>query len=428
MASHSRTGLRAPSAATRWSAVIVYRPPGPSSVASTPSGPACRSTSSVPNLRSPPRATARSRGAVSSRSWAHRQGSTGEAATAALRSPGGRMGSASASTSVRPARMPWWSARSAAARSTSAVMPSDQKTSMVRKLKRRALGCGEVLRCFSTRTDAVPYRVSRSEGARPVRPPPTMRTGVRVMCVQRTRDVHRTLLRTMSSMLVWSLPEPGRGPQPALGRNQIVRAAIKIADTEGVAAATMRRVATALGSSTPMSLYRYVGNKDGLVDLMLDAVLAEVAVPAEPTGDWRADLRLLALESWAMMQRHPWYAELVHTRPPLGPQALARTEFGLAALTGTGIDPTTAMTYLGMVNGLTIGIALQANEELKMRRRTGLHTDDDLRAAAQPFIEEIIAGGKYPTVNRWLAAGGGFGDGFDAVLDTMLDGIAAQLP
>jgi AcrR family transcriptional regulator len=231
----------------------------------------------------------------------------------------------------------------------------------------------------------------------------------------------------MSSMLVWSLPEPGRGPQPALGREQIVRAAVKIADAEGVSAATMRRVATALGSSTPMSLYRYVGNKDGLVDLMLDAVVGEVAVPAEPTGDWRADLRLLALENWAMMQRHPWYAELVHTRPPLGPQALARTEFGLAVLTRTGVDPTTAMTYLGMVNGLTIGVALQANEELKMRRRTGLHTDDELRAAAQPFIEEIMASGRYPTVNQWLRDGGRFAEGFEPVLDTMLDGIAARL-
>jgi AcrR family transcriptional regulator len=229
-------------------------------------------------------------------------------------------------------------------------------------------------------------------------------------------------------MLVWSLPEPGRGPQPALGREQIVRAAVKIADTEGVSAATMRRVATALGSSTPMSLYRYVGNKDGLVDLMLDTVVGEVAVPAEPTGHWRADLRLLARESWAMMQRHPWYAELVHTRPPLGPQALARTEFGLAAFAPTGVDPTTAMTYLSMVNGLTIGLALQAAEELKMRRRTGLHTDDDLRSAARPFIEEIIASGRYPTVNRWLVEGGRFGEGFEPVLDTLLDGIAARLP
>jgi AcrR family transcriptional regulator len=95
--------------------------------------------------------------------------------------------------------------------------------------------------------------------------------------------------------LVWDLPEPaGRAGAPALSRERIVRAALEIADADGTAAVTMRRVAAALGSSTPMSLYRYVGGKDGILDLMLDAVYAEIDLPARPGGDWRADLTLLA--------------------------------------------------------------------------------------------------------------------------------------
>ena len=227
--------------------------------------------------------------------------------------------------------------------------------------------------------------------------------------------------------LVWWLPEPPRGQQPALSREQIVRAAVKIADAEGASAATMRRVATALGSSTPMSLYRYVGSKDGLVDLMLDAACGEVDLPAEPTGDWRADLRGLALEIWAMMQRHPWYAELVHTRPPLGPNALRLTDFGLAAL--RMLDSTTAMTYLATVNSLAIGTAMQAAEEHKMRRRIGIRSDDDLRAAVAPIHQQIVATGRYPHYNRWVADGARFRDedGFALLLDILLDGIAARL-
>lgn len=234
--------------------------------------------------------------------------------------------------------------------------------------------------------------------------------------------------------LVWSLPEPPRGPQPALGREQIVRAAIKLADDEGAPAATMRRVAAALGSSTPMSLYRYVGSKDGLVDLMLDAVCGEIQVPGEPTGDWRADLRGLALENWAMMRRHPWYPALVFSRPPIGPNALRLVEFGLAALDGVNekLDSTTVMTYLAMINGLTIGTAMQAAEERKMRRRIGVTSDDELRAAARPYHEQIVATGRYPHYNRWLADGARFDVedetiGFELVLDTLLDGIAARL-
>jgi AcrR family transcriptional regulator len=227
--------------------------------------------------------------------------------------------------------------------------------------------------------------------------------------------------------LVWSLPEPPGGQQPNLSRDRIVRAALKIADAEGAPAATMRRIATALGSSTPMSLYRYVGSKDGLVDLMLDAACGEVSTPAL-SGDWRADLRALALANWEMMQRHQWFAELVHTRPPLGPNALRLTDYGLGAL--SFLDPATAMTYLGMVNSLTIGTALQLAEELKMRRRVGLPTDDDLRAAVKPIHDEIVATGRYPNYNRWAADGGRFHDaaGFPLMLDILLDGLAARMP
>lgn len=85
----------------------------------------------------------------------------------------------------------------------------------------------------------------------------------------------------------------------------------------------MNAVARRLGPYTPMALYRYVGSKDGLTDLMLDAAVAEVALP-ERGGDWRTDLHELAMCTWAMVRRHRWYAQLVHTRPPAGPQSAGR--------------------------------------------------------------------------------------------------------
>src|SRR5262245_37630998 len=77
---------------------------------------------------------------------------------------------------------------------------------------------------------------------------------------------------------IWLLPEP---PERSwgLGRADIVNAAVRLADAGGAEALTMRVVAKELGASTPMSLYRYVHNKDGLIDLMLDAVNAEVPTP-----------------------------------------------------------------------------------------------------------------------------------------------------
>ena len=129
-------------------------------------------------------------------------------------------------------------------------------------------------------------------------------------------------------------------PQPSAGRlsrDRIVEAAIELADADVRGEVTMRAVATRLGSSTPMSLYRYVGSKDGLTDLMLDRVTAEIVVPAE--GTWQERLRGLALSARAAVQRHPWFARLTFSRPPLGPHSLAVFDAALAALEPLGVQP-----------------------------------------------------------------------------------------
>lgn len=234
--------------------------------------------------------------------------------------------------------------------------------------------------------------------------------------------------RNRPGSLIWDVPEPV-GNQPSLSRARIVRAAVAVADADGVQAVTMRRIATEIGSPTPMSLYRYVGSKDGLVDLVLDEVYGEIELPKRRPHDWRVALRALGRSSWAVMQRHPWFAALSHSRPPFGPNALRTTEFGLSALDGLELSPRRAMSYVSMVNGLCIGFALQAGEESKMRNRVGLESDDDLRTAARPYLDQIVAGGRHPALSAWILDGAAFDDetGFDFVLDCLLDGIAARI-
>ena len=67
--------------------------------------------------------------------------------------------------------------------------------------------------------------------------------------------------------LLWGWQEPGRrGPKQRLSTDEVVAAAIAIADSEGLAALSMRRVSEAMGVS-PMALYTYVPSKAELVDL-----------------------------------------------------------------------------------------------------------------------------------------------------------------
>jgi AcrR family transcriptional regulator len=229
------------------------------------------------------------------------------------------------------------------------------------------------------------------------------------------------------SPLIWTQPPPPR--QRSLGRAEIVAAAIGLADDAGPAALTMKAVAARLGPYSAMALYRYVHSKDGLVDLMLDAVTAEVPLPARPGPDWRADLEDLAAQTRQMTRRHPWYASLFHTRPPAGPHLMARTEFMLAVLTAQGASTAAAMTYAAMIDRYILGSGLQEAEEARMSAEHGLDEEAALMSAIKTVHDLAAVGGRFPLLTSWLAhpSGPSPDEQFDLGLGFLLDGIAGCL-
>lgn len=228
--------------------------------------------------------------------------------------------------------------------------------------------------------------------------------------------------------LIWLQP-PAPVRQRHLERQEIVQAAIAVADMGGLPALTMAAVARQLGPYTPMALYRYVSSKEGLIDLMLDSVTGEIPVPTKPGQDWRSDLRTLATASWAMAKRHIWYAQLVHTRPPLGPNMMWRTEFILGVFIGQGAPIGEAMTFAALLDRHIYGSALQEAEERAMRQRYGIEHAQKLTAAITAVRELAVADGQYPNVARWMATptGATLDEQFELSLGFLIDGIAARL-
>ncbi|WP_027941326.1 TetR/AcrR family transcriptional regulator C-terminal domain-containing protein [Amycolatopsis taiwanensis] len=219
-------------------------------------------------------------------------------------------------------------------------------------------------------------------------------------------------------MSIWTEPAPR---QPGLDRGRIVEAAIAVADDSGAAAVTMKAVANRL-DCTAMALYRHVGHKDGLIDLMLDAATAEIPL-AE--GGWRVALHTLAWETRAMIKRHPWYAELIHTRPPAGPHQMRRLEFMLTVLTEHGATLAEAMTHAAMLDRHVYGTGLQEATEARFA------TAEDLTAHYGVMAEmRERATGTCPNLAQWLSAPSGPSpdEQFELVLGFLLDGIATQLP
>src|SRR5690349_20235608 len=143
----------------------------------------------------------------------------------------------------------------------------------------------------------------------------------------------------MNNGLVW-FDEPPRAAE-RLTRDRVVAAAMDLADEEASGEITMRTLATRLGVRSPMALYRHVGSKDGLADLMADQVYGQLTVTR---GEgWRPALRSLGTSGWAATQRHPWFARLAFSRPPLGPNALAAYDAALAELEPLNLPAPTRM-------------------------------------------------------------------------------------
>jgi len=228
--------------------------------------------------------------------------------------------------------------------------------------------------------------------------------------------------------VIWARPDrPARGPQPSLTRARIAAAAVAIADAEGLEAVSMRKVAAAVGAGT-MSLYRYVSRKEDLIDLMSDQVLAELELPGSPSGDWRADLRMLARQGRALILRHPWSATLGLARPSLGPNQLGVTEFALRALDGLGLDIDTMMGMGATVSAFVRGFVQTEIAEREARRRTGM-TEDQWRLSMAPYVRTILASGRYSMLSRVIVEGEDIDPelAFERGVDWIIEGLALSL-
>jgi AcrR family transcriptional regulator len=238
--------------------------------------------------------------------------------------------------------------------------------------------------------------------------------------------------------LLWGAQKrPTRGPRPGLSVERIVRAAIELADAGGLEALSMRRVAERLGVGA-MSLYTYVPAKAELLDLMLDAVLGEVARPDGAGGGWRAGLELRAREDWALYHRHPWMLQVSGTRALLGPNETALFDATLGAVAPTGLSGREMILVVTLVGEYVKGAARSAVDAANAERRTGV-SDEQWWAARAPVFEKYFDPSRYPTLVQ-VQASGAFEppegaeedyslrqalDGFEFGLARVLDGIEA---
>ena len=191
-----------------------------------------------------------------------------------------------------------------------------------------------------------------------------------------------------SMALLWGkAAAPARGPKQGVTVEQIVDAAVALADVEGIDAVSMRKVGEKLGRSA-MSLYTYVPSKDELFDLMLDTVLGEGPFEFGAEHGWRRAVEDWARSTWAFYERHPWVLH-VGFRPTLGPNETASYEASLRLFDGLGLTGVEMTRASGAVASYVAGAAKSVADARAAEVATGM-SDDDWWTARAPLLDELV--------------------------------------
>lgn len=202
----------------------------------------------------------------------------------------------------------------------------------------------------------------------------------------------------------------------SLDRARVVHAGIALADRQGFAGLSMRRLAESLGV-TPMALYKHVANRDELVDAMIDRLLAEVATTEDSaTGSWKPLLRARILATRRALAQHPWAREAIETRTAAGPGVLAH------------LDALVAILLAGGLSADLVHLAMHA-----LSTRMWGFTRDVMptpRLPDDPAARDAVLAGaalRHPAIARMAGAVSGSGCDADAefafALDLVLDGV-----
>lgn len=235
------------------------------------------------------------------------------------------------------------------------------------------------------------------------------------------------------SQLLWDDRTPAtRGPKAAVTPDEVVQAAIAIADADGLSAVTMNAVASRLGFTT-MALYRYFPSKETLLDAVIDAGTGLPPRFSEPRADWRTEVTQWSHAKRAMLCARPWLAELPFVAAPHGPNWLAWLEAIADALSRTALRPADIGQMLSIVDGYTRGASDTAVSLARTKARGGTEAEwvagvgaDLGRAVGDPRFAHFAAVITAPMEGRGLSLEESFDFGLQRVLDGIERYIEAQ--
>lgn len=222
-------------------------------------------------------------------------------------------------------------------------------------------------------------------------------------------------------MLVAKRSNAGPESRAPLTRERVLRAAVALADEAGIDSLTMRELGLRLGVEA-MSLYNHAANKDDILDGMVDLVVGEIGLPADP-ADWKEAMRQRAISARAVFSLHPWASVLMDSRQSSGPARLHYFDWVVGTLRRAGFSLELAARAFSLVDSYIYGFGRQ-----QLNMAVGGATPEETTEA---FLRAIPAD-EYPYLRQMVigyAMENGYDDSvdFEFGLDLILGGLERLL-
>jgi AcrR family transcriptional regulator len=203
-----------------------------------------------------------------------------------------------------------------------------------------------------------------------------------------------------------------------LTRDRVLRAAVALADTNGIEALTMRKLGQELQVEA-MSLYNHVANKDDILDGIVDLVFSEITLPSDRAG-WKAAMRRRAISAREALLRHPWATSLMQSRSKPGPATLRHHDSVIGSLRKAGFTIEMAAHAFSVIDGYIYGFALQ-------QINLPYHTTEEAAELAQNISRQVPPD-EYPYFAEMVSEyamkpGYDYTNEFEIGLDLILQGV-----
>jgi AcrR family transcriptional regulator len=211
----------------------------------------------------------------------------------------------------------------------------------------------------------------------------------------------------------------------SLNRDLVLRAAVALADEDGIESLSMRKLGQRLGVEA-MSLYNHVRNKDDLLAGMVDFVVSEFGLPMDHPN-WRASIRPVAEATRTVLLRHPWAAILVQSSLTPSEVRLGRADAVIGTLRKAGFSIELAYKAQLTIDSFVYGFVLhEVNWPFDPEQQSDVAAN--LKAAVvsekYPFLVEMLD--SIVTMRRDQQSGIGtmaYESDFDFGLELLLDGL-----